>query len=89
VPACDEFSSAPPIETARRLRLEDALSFRFEEVSRLQSAVPGGPKLVAVYLATNKIVKRILLPPSVAGPTSYMNDVRFDLRVGSPQGRTE
>ncbi|HEY4356424.1 MAG TPA: L-dopachrome tautomerase-related protein [Acidobacteriaceae bacterium] len=52
----------------------------------LKNALPGGPKLVAIDLATNKIVKRILLPPSVAGPTSYMNDVRFDLRVGSPAG---
>ena len=52
----------------------------------LKNAVSGGPKLVAVDLTTNKIVKRILLPASVAGPTSYMNDVRFDLRAGSPAG---
>lgn len=42
----------------------------------LKNALPGGPKLVAIDLTTNKIVKRILLPPSIAGPTSYMNDVR-------------
>jgi sugar lactone lactonase YvrE len=53
---------------------------------KLKNALPGGPKLVAVDLATNKVVKRILLPPAVAGPTSYMNDVRFDLRQGSPAG---
>ncbi len=52
----------------------------------LKNALPGGPKLVAIDLATNKIVKRILLPSAVAGPTSYMNDVRFDLRIGSPAG---
>jgi sugar lactone lactonase YvrE len=52
----------------------------------LKNALPGGPKLVAIDLATNKIIKRILLPSSVAGPTSYMNDVRFDLRVGSAAG---
>ena len=52
----------------------------------LKNALPGGPKLVAIDLETNKIVKRILLPASVAGPTSYMNDVRFDLRVGSAAG---
>lgn len=52
----------------------------------LKNAVTGGPKLVAIDLATNKVIKRILLPPAVAGPTSYMNDVRFDLRVGSPAG---
>lgn len=52
----------------------------------LKNALPGGPKLVAIDLTTNKVVKRILLPPTVAGPTSYMNDVRFDLRIGSPAG---
>jgi sugar lactone lactonase YvrE len=52
----------------------------------LKNALPGGPKLVAIDLATNKVVKRILLPPAIAGPTSYMNDVRFDLRIGSPAG---
>ena len=52
----------------------------------LKNALPGGPKLVAIDLATNKIIKRILLPPSIASPTSYMNDVRFDLRFGSPAG---
>jgi sugar lactone lactonase YvrE len=52
----------------------------------LKTALPGGPKLVAIDLKTNKVVKRILLPSSVAGPTSYMNDVRFDLRAGSPAG---
>jgi hypothetical protein len=52
----------------------------------LKNALLGGPKLVAIDVETNKIIKRILLPPSVAGPTSYMNDVRFDLRIGSPAG---
>lgn len=49
----------------------------------LKNAVPGGPKLVAIDLATNHVVKRILLPPSIAGPTSYLNDIRFDLRAGT------
>lgn len=52
----------------------------------LKNALPGGPKLVAIDLTTNKVVKRILLPTAIAGPTSYMNDVRFDLRIGSPAG---
>ena len=52
----------------------------------LKNALPGGPKLVAIDLQTNKVVKRILLPPSIAGQTSYMNDVRFDLRFGKPAG---
>ena len=43
----------------------------------------GGPKLVCVDLTTNKIVKKILFPQDVALPTTYLNDVRFDLRRGS------
>jgi sugar lactone lactonase YvrE len=43
----------------------------------------GGPKLVCVDLATNKIVKKIVFPQEVALPTTYLNDVRFDLRRGS------
>ncbi|MGI4755331.1 MAG: L-dopachrome tautomerase-related protein, partial [Janthinobacterium lividum] len=48
----------------------------------LKTVVPGGAKLVCIDLQTNKIVKTILLPPETAGPNSYMNDVRFDLRKG-------
>jgi sugar lactone lactonase YvrE len=43
----------------------------------------GGPKLVCVDLATNKVIKKILFPQDVALPTTYLNDVRFDLRRGS------
>ncbi len=49
----------------------------------MQGTVPNGPKLVAIDLATNKVLRTILLPPAVAGPKSYMNDVRFDLSVGA------
>ena len=44
--------------------------------------VPGGSKLVAVDLKTDKIVQAILFPASVAGPNAYLNDVRVDLRLG-------
>ena len=40
----------------------------------------GGAKLVAIDLATDRVVKTIVLPPSVVLPTTYLNDVRFDLR---------
>lgn len=50
----------------------------------LKNIVPDGPKLVAIDLKTNKVVKTILLPPESAGTNSYMNDVRFDLRGGDP-----
>jgi sugar lactone lactonase YvrE len=44
--------------------------------------VEGGPKLVAVDLATDQVVKTISFPPTVALRQSYLNDVRFDLRRG-------
>lgn len=43
----------------------------------------GGPKLVCVDLSTNKVIRKVLFPQDVALPTTYLNDVRFDLRRGS------
>lgn len=40
----------------------------------------GGPKLVCVDLETNQVIKKIPIPQDVALPTTYLNDVRFDLR---------
>lgn len=48
----------------------------------LKNIVPGGPKLVCIDLATNTVVKTILLPPETAGANTYLNDIRFDLTVG-------
>ncbi len=45
--------------------------------------VSGGPKLVKIDLATNKVSRVYPLDGSVAPQGSYMNDVRF-----SPDGRT-
>jgi sugar lactone lactonase YvrE len=42
--------------------------------------MPGGPKLVGVDLKTNKVFKTISFPKDVALKTTYLNDVRFDLR---------
>jgi sugar lactone lactonase YvrE len=44
---------------------------------------PGGPKLIGVDLKSNQIVRKIIFPASVALPTTYLNDVRFDLHRGS------
>jgi sugar lactone lactonase YvrE len=44
---------------------------------------PGGPKLVCVDLATDEVVQVITFPEDVALPTTYLNDVRFDLRRGT------
>jgi sugar lactone lactonase YvrE len=50
---------------------------------RMRSPLPGGAKLVAVDLNTNQLVKSIVFPPDVALPTTYLNDVRFNLRQGN------
>jgi sugar lactone lactonase YvrE len=46
----------------------------------------GGPKLVCVDLTTDKVVNKILIPQDVGLQTTYLNDVRFDLRRGSGGG---
>jgi len=43
----------------------------------------GGPKLVCVNLENDRVIKTILFPQDVALPTTYLNDVRFDLRRGA------
>ncbi|MGW0503171.1 L-dopachrome tautomerase-related protein [Micromonospora sp. NPDC003241] len=48
-----------------------------------QPTRPGGPKLVRVDLATDTVAQVITFPPDVALPTTYLNDVRFDLRRGA------
>jgi sugar lactone lactonase YvrE len=47
-----------------------------------RAPVAGGAKLVAVDLKTDKVTKTIVLTPDVVLPTTYVNDVRFDLRQG-------
>jgi sugar lactone lactonase YvrE len=44
--------------------------------------IPGGPRLIGIDLRTNQVFKQIVFPPTVALKTSYLNDVRFDLRRG-------
>lgn len=45
--------------------------------------MPGGVKLVAIDLGSDKVVKTVVLGSDVILPTSYVNDVRFDLRKGA------
>lgn len=45
--------------------------------------IPGAAKLVCVNLETGEVAKTITFPPTVALPTTYLNDVRFDLRRGN------
>ena len=43
----------------------------------------GGPKLVCVDLTSDRVIKTILFPQDVALPTTYLNDIRFDMRSGA------
>jgi len=63
--------------SGRRLWILDTGSIAFGRVQ------PGGAKLLAVDLATNRVSKKIIFPSDVALPTSYVNDVRFDLGRGT------
>jgi sugar lactone lactonase YvrE len=63
--------------TGERLWILDTGSIQFGPVKA------GGAKLIAVDLNTNQIVKTIVFPADVALPTSYVNDVRFDLHRGA------
>jgi sugar lactone lactonase YvrE len=44
--------------------------------------IRGGAKLVAIDLATDRVVRTIRFPENVVLPTTYLNDIRFDLRHG-------
>jgi sugar lactone lactonase YvrE len=44
--------------------------------------VPGGPKLVRVDLSSNEIDRVIRIDDAAMTPTTYLNDVRFDLSRG-------
>jgi sugar lactone lactonase YvrE len=62
------------VDPADRLWILDTGSPMF------QPTKPGGPKLVCVDLESDSIVRTIQFAPEVALPTTYLNDVRFDLR---------
>jgi sugar lactone lactonase YvrE len=64
------------VDPADRLWVLDTGSPMFQETK------PGGPKLVRVDLETDTVGRVITFPTDVALPTTYLNDVRFDLRRG-------
>lgn len=64
------------VDPRDRLWLLDTGSIQFGPTS------PGGPKLIGVDLKQNRIFQTILFPQNVALPTTYLNDIRFDLRRG-------
>ncbi|MGY1762443.1 L-dopachrome tautomerase-related protein [Geodermatophilus sp. SYSU D00779] len=64
------------VDPADRLWVLDTGSPMFQPTEH------GGPKLVCVDLTTDEVVQTIVFPTDVALPTTYLNDVRFDLRRG-------
>ncbi|MDQ0564080.1 sugar lactone lactonase YvrE [Rhizobium mesoamericanum] len=67
------------VDPANRLWILDTAAPGFKP------PIQGGAKLVAVDLATNKVVKTIVFPADVILNTTYVNDIRFDLTKG-PEG---
>ena len=49
---------------------------------KTEAVLPGGPKLVKIDLATNKVVQTIPFDATIAPEKSYLNDVRFDTKTG-------
>ena len=43
---------------------------------------PGGPKLLCYDLKTDQLVKRVDFSDKVVLPTSYLNDIRFNMKMG-------
>ncbi|SHH41333.1 L-dopachrome tautomerase-related protein [Bradyrhizobium erythrophlei] len=64
------------IDALNRLWILDTAAPKFS------TPFAGGAKLIAVDIATDKVVKTIVLSPQTILPTTYINDVRFDLRQG-------
>ncbi|KAK7533155.1 major royal jelly protein [Phyllosticta citribraziliensis] len=50
--------------------------------AQVPAPAPGGPKLVGVDLSTDSVFQTVVFPPDVAPPSSYLNDVRVDVRAG-------
>jgi len=65
------------VDPSDRLWAVDTGSIEFGPTS------PGGPKLVGIDLTSNRVSRTIPFPSDVVLPTSYINDVRFDLRRGT------
>jgi sugar lactone lactonase YvrE len=48
----------------------------------MQPIKPGAAKLLCYDLSSNKLVKRIDFPDNVALKSTYLNDIRFNLKMG-------
>lgn len=65
------------IDSMDRLWVLDAASISMQQVKTEQ------PKLVCIDINTDKVLQTIHFPPTVVFPTTYLNDVRFDLTRGN------
>lgn len=65
------------VDPRNRLWLLDTGTIEFAPTSE------DGPKLVCIDLQTNSVAQTITVPADVALPTTYLNDIRFDLRRGT------
>jgi sugar lactone lactonase YvrE len=61
---------------------QDALWVLDPASPKTEAVVEGGPKLVKIDLATNKVIQTITLDENVAPKRSYLNDVRLDTKTG-------
>lgn len=64
------------IDPKDRLWIVDTGSINF------QPNKPGGPKLWCIDLNTNEIIQRVDFSRDVVLPTTYLNDIRFDMSRG-------
>ena len=62
------------VDDKNRLWILDPANPQFKGV------IPGGPKLLQVDLASNKVVTTYRFGPDIARENSYLNDVRIDTR---------
>ncbi len=65
------------VDPANRLWILDTGAPKLEAIVAQDAA-----KLVGIDLTTNQIFKTIHFPPDVVHSTTYLNDIRFDLRHG-------
>lgn len=67
----DELDTLWILDTGRVISLSDPLH-------AMLASQPGGPKLIAVNITSNTVMRTYTFPADVALPYSYLNDVRFD-----------
>lgn len=87
----DEVLNTPDARAPERhfLSVQSVVADGANHLWVLDTGAPGfappvvrGAKLVAIDMGTGQVVQTIIFGPDVILPTTYLNDVRFDLRQG-------